>query len=192
VEHFDSVDEYVAASARWPAEVAALREVLLGCGLDEAVKWGKPCYLQAGRNIAIVQEFKDFLALMFFKGALLADPDGALESQGPNSRSAMRMRFTSVDDVTRRADQVTALVAEAVRVEDEGLTVAPTDLVLVAELQERLDADPALRAAFEALTPGRQRQYDLHVAEAKRAETRRARVDASVERILAGKGLRDR
>lgn len=192
MEHFDSVDEYVAASASWPAEVAALREVLLGCGLDEAVKWGKPCYLQAGRNIAIVQEFKDFLALMFFKGALLADPDGALESQGPNSRSAMRMRFTSVDDVTRRADQVAALVAEAVRVEDEGLTVAPTDLVLVAELQERLDADPALRAAFEALTPGRQRQYDLHVGEAKRAETRRARVDASVERILAGKGLRDR
>jgi len=192
VGHYESVDDYVEASERWPAEVAALREVLLGCGLEEEVKWGKPCYARDGRNLAIVQEFKDFLALMFFKGALLDDPDGVLEAQGPNSRSAMRMRFTSVDDVTRSAGEIGALVAEAIRVEDAGLSVEPAELELVPELKERLDADPALREAFEALTPGRRREYNLHVGEAKKAATRRSRVDKHVDRILAGKGLRDR
>jgi len=187
------VDGYVERSELWPAEVAALREVLLGCGLEEAITWGKPCYAHEGRNIAIVQELKDFLALMFFQGALLDDPDGVLEAQGPSSRSAMRMRFTSVEDVTRSADQVTALVADAIRVEDAGLSVEPPgELELVPELQARLDADPALRDAFEALTLGRQREYDLHVGQAQKPETRAARVEKHVARILAGKGLRDR
>ncbi|MCO5331583.1 MAG: YdeI/OmpD-associated family protein [Ilumatobacteraceae bacterium] len=187
------VDAYIGRSVKWPEEMAALRSVLLGCGLTEEIKWGKPCYSSDKGNIAIMQEMKDFLALMFFKGALLTDPDGLLESQGPNSRSALRVCFRSTADVRRLTKAVKAFVAEAFDVEDAGLEVAPAPaLELVAELQQRLDADPALKAAFEALTPGRRREYHLHVAEAKQASTRAARVDKCVPKILAGKGFRDR
>lgn len=193
MEQFADVDAYLAASELWPAEIGALRVQLLAAGLDETIKWGKPCYTHDGRNIALVQEMKDFLALMFFKGALLDDPAGMLHDQGPNSRSARRMQFTSVADVEQSAAAVARLVEHAVAVEDAGLTVEPApDLELVEELQARLHADPVLREAFEALTPGRQREYHLHIAEAKQASTREARVDRCEQRILAGKGLRDR
>jgi uncharacterized protein YdeI (YjbR/CyaY-like superfamily) len=187
------VDAYFERSEKWPEEMLRLRPTLLAAGLTEEIKWGKPCYSHEGRNIAILQEMKDFLSLMFFKGALLSDPDGVLESQGPNSRSALRIRFTSVDDVDRLAKTVRAYVAEAIDVEDAGLEVGPAPKTeLVDELQQRLDADPALKAAFEALTPGRQREYNLHVGDAKQSSTRTARVEKYAEQILAGKGLRDR
>jgi uncharacterized protein YdeI (YjbR/CyaY-like superfamily) len=187
------VDAYVERSDRWPTEIAALRPILLGCGLAEAIKWAKPCYSHEGRNILILQEMKDFLAVMFFKGALLADPEGLLEEQGPNSRSARRICVRSVDDVTRLGDTIATYVAEAIDVEDSGRQVEPApELVLVAELQDRLDADPALRMAFEGLTPGRRREYNLHISGAKQASTRTSRVDACVPKILAGKGFRDR
>lgn len=187
------VDIYIKRSELWPAEIAELREILLGKGLGEAIKWGKPCYSHDGANVAIVQEMKDFLALMFFKGALLSDPAGVLEDQGPNSRSAKRVVFRSVDDVTRLAPVVDALVGEAIAVEEAGLEVPPApDLELVSELAERLAQDAELAAAFDALTPGRQREYNLHIADAKQSSTRTARVDKHVERIMAGRGLRDR
>ena len=193
MKDFENVDAYLAESEQWPAEVAALREVLLGCGLAETIKWGKPCYLHDGSNIALVQEFKDFLALMFFKGALLDDPDGVLEDQGPNSRSARRICFTSVDDVTRSAGTIQAYVVQAVEVEESGADVGPPpELELVEELQQRLDDDPTLAEAFDALTPGRRREYNLYIAGAKQSKTRAARVDKHVPRILEGKGLRDR
>ena len=150
------VDAYIARSERWPQEMTRLRDVLLGCGLTEELKWGKPCYAHGGANIAIIQEMKDFLALMFFKGALMEDPEGILEEQGPNSRSALRIRFTSPADVERLAGTLPDYVAEAIRVEEAGLEVGPApDLALAEELQQRLDGDPDLAAAFEALTPGR-------------------------------------
>ena len=187
------VDAYIARSQKWPHEMTRLRDVLLGTGLTEELKWGKPCYAHGGANIAIVQEMKDFLALMFFKGALLSDPAGVLEEQGPNSRSALRIRFTSVDDVERLAGTVTEYVGEAIRVEEQGLEVAPApELVLAEELQQRLDGDPELAEAFAALTPGRQREYNLHISEAKQSSTRAARVEKHVDRIREGKGLRDR
>jgi uncharacterized protein YdeI (YjbR/CyaY-like superfamily) len=187
------VDAYINRSQMWPSEMAALRPILLDRGLTEAIKWGKPCYGHDGKNIAIMQEMKDFLALMFFKGALLSDPAGVLRAQGPNSRSALRIEFTSVDDVTRLRDTVAAYVEEAIAVESAGLEVGPApELVLVEELQQRLDDDPALRTAFESLTPGRQREYNLIIADAKQASTRAARVDKYAPRILEGKGLRDR
>ena len=193
MQHFDSVDDYIAHSEQWPDEVAALRSVLVGCDLEEAVKWGKPCYTRNGSNIVLVQEFKDFLALMFFKGALLDDPEEVLEAQGPNSRSARRMCFRSVDDVTSRTETIRSYIAQAVEVEESGAEVGPPEeLELVQELQDRLDADPALAAAFESLTPGRQRAYNLHIGGAKRAETRRGRVEKHVPRILQGKGPNDR
>ena len=187
------VDAFLRRSRQWPEEMAALRPVLLGCGLTEEVKWGKPCYSHGGRNIVILQEMKEFLSLMFFKGALLSDPAGVLEEQGPNSRSARRIRFTSVGDVARLADTVRAYVAEAIEVEGAGLEVGPApELEFVAELQDRLDRDLAFRAAFESLTPGRQREYDMFFSGAKQAETRRARVERCAPKILDGRGLRDR
>lgn len=187
------VDAYLSRSTLWPAEASALRDVLLGCGLDEELKWGKPCYAHGGANIAIVQEMKGFLALMFFKGALLSDPEGVLEEQGENSHSAKRITFRSVVDVASLSGTIAAYVAEAITVEQSGVKVAPRPaLVLVDALQERIDSDPVFRAAFESLTPGRQREYHLHVSDAKQLTTRQARVEKHAERILAGKGLRDR
>jgi uncharacterized protein YdeI (YjbR/CyaY-like superfamily) len=193
MEQFDDVDAYLEQSEQWPDEIAQLRPVLLRSGLTEEIKWGKPCYTHDGRNIAILQEMKGFLALMFFKGALLSDPDGVLEEQGSNTRSARRIRFRSTDDVLRLAPTVEAYLHEAIAVEEAGLEVGPgPELVLVEELQQRLDQDPELAQAFSSLTPGRQREYHLHVAGAKQSTTRSARVDKHVARILAGKGLRDR
>ncbi len=187
------VDAYIGRSTQWHAEMERLRPILLGAGLDEGIKWGKPCYSRDGKNIAIMQEMKEFLALMFFKGALLDDPAGILEDQGPNSRSARRICFTSVDDVEGLSDTLAAYIGAAIDVEDAGLEVGPAPaLVFVEELQERLDRDSEFKASFDALTPGRQREYHLYFSDAKQAATRVARVDKYADRILAGKGLRDR
>ena len=187
------VDAYIDRSDNWPEEMTALRPVLLGSGVTEEIKWGKPCYSHGGKNVVIVQEMKEFLSLMFFKGTLLQDPEGVLEEQGPNSRSARRIEFTSVDDVVRLTDTVSAYIAEAIDVEAEGLDVGPApELVPIDELQARLDRDPAFEAAFEALTPGRRREYNLYFSGAKQATTREARVERYAQKILDGKGLRDR
>jgi uncharacterized protein YdeI (YjbR/CyaY-like superfamily) len=187
------VDAYIRRSEQWPDEMTDLRPILLSGGLAEEVKWGKPCYSHEGSNIVIFQEMKEFLALMFFKGALLNDPDGVLEEQGPNSRSARRIRFTSIEDVARLTDTVQAYINEAIDVEAAGLEVGPApELLVVEELQIRLEQDPAFKAAFEALTPGRQREYNLYFSNAKQAKTREARVEKYARKILDGKGFRDR
>lgn len=187
------VDAYIARSTKWPAEMAELRPVLLGQGLDESIKWGKPCFSHDGRNIAIMQEMNDFLSLMFFKGMLIDDTEEILRSQGENSRSALRVELTSVADVARHADAIRAYVDQAIAIEDAGLSVGPApELELCAELTERLARDADLATAFELLTPGRQREYNLHIADAKQAKTREARIDKYVPQILAGKGMRDR
>lgn len=186
------VDAYIGRSTRWPDELAAVRGILLDCGLGEQIKWGKPCYGVEAGNVAILQEMKDFLAVMFFKGALLDDPGGLLRSQGPNSRSALRLELTSVEAVHEAEAALRAYVAQAIAVEEAGLGVGPPpDLELVEELAERLAADAELAVAFDALTPGRQREINMHVAQAKQAATREGRIDKLVPRILAGKGLRD-
>jgi uncharacterized protein YdeI (YjbR/CyaY-like superfamily) len=193
MQDFPDVDAYIAASDWWPDEITALRPLLLASGLDETIKWGKPCYTSGDANVVIVQEFSEHLALMFFKGVLLEDPAGVLEDQGPNSHAAKRMTFRSVEDIDHRADVVTAYVAEAIAREQTGTALPPRpEEELADELQERLAGDPELAAAFDELTPGRQRAYNLHVSGAKRAGTRARRVDDIVPRILDGKGLRDR
>ncbi len=187
------VDAYIERSEKWPGEMTDLRQILLSGGLTEAIKWGKPCYSHEGKNIVILQEMNEFLALMFFKGAVLNDPEHILEEQGPSSRSARRIRFTSTEDVARLADTVRAYIVDAIDVEEAGLDVGPPpELVPVDELQDRLDEDPAFKAAFEALTPGRQREYNLHFSSAKQATTRAARVEKCAPKILDGKGFRDR
>jgi uncharacterized protein YdeI (YjbR/CyaY-like superfamily) len=187
------VDAYIGRSAKWPDEMTELRPILLDRGLDESIKWGKPCFSHQGRNIAIMQEMNDFLSLMFFKGMLIEDTEGILRSQGENTRSALRIELTSVTDVRQHADAIRAYVDQAIAIEDAGLSVGPApELELCDELTERLAQDAELAAAFEALTPGRQREYNLHIADAKQAKTREARIDRYVPQILAGKGMRDR
>jgi uncharacterized protein YdeI (YjbR/CyaY-like superfamily) len=172
--------------------MAGLRSILLSCGLTEEIKWGKPCYSHEGRNIVILQEMKAFLALMFFKGALLSDSEGVLEEQGPNSRSARRIRFTSVGDVARLANTVKTYIDEAIDVEEVGLEVGPApELVLAYELPNRLDEDSAFKAAFEELTPGRRRECNLYFSDGKQAKTREARVARYAQKILDGDAFRD-
>lgn len=193
MEDYPDVDAYLEASVRWPAEIKVLRPLLLGCGLTEAIKWGKPCYCLGDANVVLIQEFSDHLALMFFKGVLLDDPEGVLHDQGPNTHAAKRLTFTSTDDVEKRSDVVTAYVREAIAHEEAGTALpARPDDELAPELLDRLASDVELAEAFENLTPGRQREYNLHVSDAKKSATRARRVDQIAPRILSGKGLRDR
>lgn len=187
------VDKSFTKAKLWREEADALRAILLASGLDEELKWGKPCYVHDGKNIAIIQRLKDFLALMFFKGALLNDPDGVLERQGPNSRSGFRIRFTSVKDVARMKKSVKALIREAVDVEKKGLKVEKSDdLDMPEELADAFNEDPDFKAAFDALTPGRRRGYVLHFSGAKQSATRAARIEKYRDKIFDGKGFHDR
>ena len=187
------VDAFIEGASRWPEELLAMRRILLATGLDETLKWRQPCYTHDDRNIVIMGEMKAGMTLGFFKGMFMSDPDGVLEDNGPNSRSVRRMFFTSVAEVEQRAELVARYVAEAIRVEQSGVTAGPApEPDWVAELQDALDADPAFRAAFEGLTPGRRRAYNLHFADAKQSSTRAARVARYRPKILDGKGLQDR
>lgn len=193
MKDFPDVDAYLAATRQWPDEIAAIRPLLLGCGLDEQIKWGKPCYCHQDSNIVILQEFVDHLGLMFFKGVLLDDPQGVLHAQGPNSHGPKRIRFTSVADVEDLANTVITYVREAIAHEESGTELPDRpDEELAPELLERLATNDQLAEAFDALTPGRQREYNLHVSGAKRASTRESRIDKITPRILKGKGFRDR
>ena len=188
-----TADDWYAERETWQGECRALREIVKACGLDETVKWGQPCYTDGGRNVLIVSALKDCATLNFFKGALLADPLGLLEVPGENSRSARYLKVHALDQVEAKRAAIQALVAQAVEVERAGLSV-PRDqgeLELVAELQARLDADPALRAAFQGLTPGRQRAYNILIGGAKTPKGRAARVESHTARILLGKGPND-
>ncbi len=189
------VAKYIAGMRAWRAELEALRPVLLEAGLDEELKWYKPCYTHQGSNIVIFQPFKELCALLFFKGALLEDPDGALKEQGENTRSALRLEFRSVADVTSATRTLEALVQDALRVEEAGLSVprraATDDGRYPEELEMLLDADAGLRDAWERLTPGRRRGWLLHFNGAKQSKTRLARVERATPRILEGFGMHD-
>lgn len=170
-----------------------MRKLLLDCGLDEQLKWGKPCYSSKGKNVAIIQPFKGHCALMFFKGVLLEDTHGLLRSQGENSQSAMRLEFTSEVEIGRTV--VESYVKQAIDVETAGLKVdfkAKHALDFPDELTQSLNENPDLARAFRALTPGRQRGYILYFTAAKQSKTRIARIEKSAPRILAGKGRNDR
>ena len=187
------VERAIGGSSRWREEASTLREILLECGLTEELKWRKPCYVHEGKNICIIQEMKHFLTLLFFKGALLKDPDGLLERQGPHSRSGLRMRFTGVREVTEGAGSIRAYVREAIQIEEAGLEVEKgTDPEYPEELVDRFDADPDFKTAFERLTPGRQRFYVIHFSSAKKSRTRAARIERYRQKILDGKGFNDR
>jgi len=187
------VDAFVERASAWQAEIRALRTILLDCGLDEELKWGKPCYTLEGRNVAIVQPFQAHCALLFFKGALLTDARGLLRSQGEHTRAALRLEFTGVAQI--KPAVVRDYVTQAVAIERAGLKVergAGHEPEPPEEWVRILARDRRLQAAFEALTPGRRRAYLLHFTGAKQAKTRIARIEKWIPRILAGKGMDDR
>ncbi len=189
-----SVDGYLRKAARWGDEMALLREIVLATGLEEEVKWRQPCYTMDGRNIVIIGAFKNYCSLSFFKGVLLADEVGLLEAPGENTQSGRLIRFTSVERIAELKPAIEAYVREAIQIEKDGRKPelkARSELVYPSELQAKLDGDPMLRAAFEGLTPGRRRSHVLHIAAAKRSETRASRVDRCVPEILAGKGFNE-
>ena len=188
----NEVDRYFQDATRWRDESEALRAILLDAGLGEALKWGKPTYTHAGGNICQIQKMKEVMTLLFFKGALL-DNDGTLEFPGENSRIGKRMRFQSSDDVVSQEASVRKHVAKAKQLEEDGAEVEPDRaLELPEELAALLADDEDLNAAFDALTPGRQRSWALHISGAKKTETRQARAQSAAPKILAGKGFMDR
>jgi uncharacterized protein YdeI (YjbR/CyaY-like superfamily) len=186
------VDAFVSRAKAWRPEIQKLRSILLDCGLDEDLKWGKPCFMFEGSNIAIIQPFKQHCSLMFFKGALLEDTHRLLRSQGENTQSAMRLEFTSEAQITKAV--LKSYVKQAIAVEQAGLKVelkARQELELPAELTRILDKDRKLAKAFSSLTPGRQRAYVLHFQSAKQSSTRTARIEKCIPKILAGLGMND-
>jgi len=188
-----AVAAYLRKVKKWREEFGKLRMIILGCGLTEELKWGKPCYTFRGSNIVILQGFKESCALLFAKGALLKDPEGILEKPGENTQAARRIPFTNVGEIAGMEPILKAYIDEAIGAEKTGLKVdfkrnpepAPE------ELQNKLDEIPSLKAAFSALTPGRQRAYILYFSAAKQSKTRESRVEKCMPQILGGKGLND-
>ena len=188
------VDAYLARQTRWQPEMSRLRALLLAMPLTEDLKWGEPCYTLAGKNVVLIHGFKDYCALLFMKGALLADPENLLIQQTENVQSARQIRFTNLDQITMREATLRAYVQNAIAVEASGAKVdmaQSRSLTLPEEFITRLEDLPDLRPAFEALTPGRQRAYALHFSGAKLSKTRSERVEKAIPRILSGKGLDD-
>ena len=188
------VDAFLRAQKRWRAEFTKLRAIILACDLSEDLKWGQPCYSLDGKNIILMHAFKEYCAVLFHKGALLKDPKGILIQQTKNVQAARQIRFTSLQDVVKVEKTLKAYIREAIAVEKAGLKVPfrrTKDFEMAEELERKLDESRELRAAFEALTPGRQRGYLLYFSQAKQAKTREARVDKCIPRILDGLGLDD-
>ena len=184
----------MAYRERWKAEIAAMRRVLAGLSMKEERKWGKPTYTVDGKNIVILQDFKDYFALGFFQGALLNDPKKVLVQLG-QVHAGRVMKFTSAREITAKAATIKAYVREAIAVEKAGLRMKPkqtSDYPVPEELRERFQKDPRFKRAFEALTPGRQRSYLYHFAAAKQSATRTARIEKAMPAIFAGRGFLER
>src|SRR6266480_1344068 len=185
------VDFFFSKAEKWREEFEKLRRILLGCRLTEELKWSKPCYTFQKSNIVIIQGFKDFCALLFCKGALLNDPKGILKKFG--WQAARRIPFTNVREIVEMEPSLKAYIYEAIEVEKAGLKVnfKQNPEPVPEEFQNKLGESPALKTAFEALTPGRQRGYILYFSGAKQSKTRESRVEKCMRRILNGKGLND-
>ncbi|MEQ9186628.1 MAG: YdeI/OmpD-associated family protein [Cryomorphaceae bacterium] len=189
-----AVDFFFAKDTQWKPAYGILRQIMLECGLNEALKWGVPCYTFRNGNIVLIHGFKHYCALLFTKGALLNDVEGLLVQQTENVQAARQIRFTSAEDVAAKRAIIKAYTFEAMEVEKAGLKV-PMKKTEAFNMPEELSAalreNAALKSAFESLTPGRQRAYILHVGQAKQAKTRIARIEKFTPHILRGKGLND-
>src|SRR5882757_4838199 len=188
------VDFYFNKAQKWQEELEQLRMIVLDCGLTEELKWGVPCYTFQKSNIVLIHVFKEYCALLFFKGALLNDANGILIQQTENVQAARQIRFTNVREIVKTEPILKAYIYEAIEVEKAGLKVdlkKTTELIFPEEFQNKLDKKPALKAAFDALTPGRQRAYNLYFSAPKQSKTRESRVEKCMQQILKGKGLND-
>jgi uncharacterized protein YdeI (YjbR/CyaY-like superfamily) len=188
------VDFYFRKAQKWQDEIKKLRSIVLACELTEELKWGVPCYTLAKSNIALIHTFKEYCALLFFKGALFQDADGVLIQQTENSQAARQIRFTSAGQIAEMEAIVKAYIAEAIEVEKAGLEVSfkkTTEFTIPEEFQKQFDEIPELKIAFDALTPGRQKAYLLHFSAPKQAKTRVARIEKARQKIFEGKGLND-
>jgi len=188
------VDCFFSKAKKWQEEFEKLRTIILDCGLTEELKWGKPCYTFQNSNIVLIHGFKEYCALLFFKGALLKDTKGILLQQTENVQAARQIRFTNVREIGKMEPILKAYIKEAIEVEKAGLKVdykKTADFAIPEEFQNKLDEIPALKTAFGALTPGRQRGYILYFSAPKQAKTRESRVEKCMQQILNGKGLND-
>ena len=188
------VDGYLRRAKEWREEFEKLRKIILDCALTEELKWGVPCYTFEKRNIVLMHGFKDYCALLFFKGALLKDPEGILIQQTKNVQAARQIRFTNVREILKLKAILKAYVQEAIEVEKSGQKVEfkkTSEFKIPEEFQEKLAEAPALKKAFAALTPGRQRAYLFYFSQPKQSSTRESRIEKTMQQILNGKGLND-
>lgn len=188
------VDEFLKKERLWQEEFKKLRQIVVDCQLTEELKWGKPCYTLDGKNIVLIHGFNEYCALLFIKGALLKDDKGILVQQTENVQAGRQIRFTNVREINKMGNTLKAYIQEAINVEKEGLKVEPkktSDFTMPEEFQSKMDAHPALKSAFNALTPGRQRAYIFYFSQPKQSKTRESRVDKYIPKILDGMGLDD-
>ncbi len=189
------VEWFFHQTDKWQAAYNELRRIILGCdGLNEELKWGKPCYTFEGSNIVLIHGFKEYCAVLFIKGSLLKDMQGILTQQTENVQAGRQIRFINVDEIKALEPAIRTYVLEAIEIEKAGLEVEfkPTkEYAIPEELQSKFEELPALKTAFEHLTPGRQRGYILHFSQPKQAKTRAARVEKYVQQIFDGKGMDD-
>jgi len=188
------VDEYLSKTKKWQEEFKKLRMIILDCQLTEELKWGVPCYTFQKGNIVLIHGFKEYCALLFFKGVLLHDTNSILIKQTENVQAARQIRFTNVREIVAMETILKIYIYEAIEVEKSGLEVnfkKSTEFIIPEEFQNKFDEIPALKIAFEALTPGRQRAYLFYFSQPKRSKTRESRVEKYMQQILIGKGLND-
>ncbi len=188
------VDWFFTKATKWQEEYDRLRLIVLDCGLTEELKWGCPCYTYEDSNIVLIHGFKEYCALLFMKGALLKDPKHILIQQTENVQAARQIRFTHVDEIEKLEAALKAYIKEAIKLEKDGVKVPlkkTSEFKMPDEFKNVLDKTPALKKAFYALTPGRQRGYLLHFSSAKQSKTREARIEKRISQILKGKGLED-
>lgn len=188
------VDEFLARSPKWREEFEKLRKIILACGLTEELKWGVPCYTFEKSNAVLIHGFKEYCAILYVKGALLRDTQGVLIQQTENVQAGRQIRFTNVQRINEMESVIKDYIHEAIEIEKAGLDVnfkKSAEFAVPEELQQKFEQMPALKTAFEALTPGRQRAYLLYFADPKQAKTREARIEKYTPQILSGKGLND-
>ncbi len=188
------VEDFISDAQQWQKEFIQLRSYVLECGLTEDFKWGNPCYTEQQKNIVLIHGFKHYCALLFFKGALLSDPKGLLIQQSENVQAGRQMRFTSLAEIIKNKTAIKNYIFEAIEVEQAGLKVEmkkKEELEFPDELLAYFSKNKELKTAFHALTPGRQRAYNLFFTAAKQAKTRESRIEASMKRIFMGKGPND-
>jgi uncharacterized protein YdeI (YjbR/CyaY-like superfamily) len=188
------VDAMLANAKSWQGEFEKLRKIALECELTEELKWGQPCYTVGKANVVLIHGFKEYCAFLFFKGALMKDPKGILVQQTENVQAARQVRFTNMQQIEKMKSTLKAYIREAIEIEKAGLSIQfkkTEEFSVSEEFQQKLDESPDLKAAFEALTPGRQRAYLLHFSSARQSKTRESRIEKCIPQILDGLGLND-